>query len=85
MELWLIILISVLGVFIGLPCFMIILMTCYMSFIKNRAPEPLNPKWKDKRAIVKCLCGETEIHFRNWMPRMRGECMCYDCTQRWDW
>jgi hypothetical protein len=35
--------------------------------------------------VVKCTCGETEITLRNPTPRLKCECMCYDCCQRWDW
>ena len=56
MEEWVIILISVVAVFIGLPCLMMMLGICWVSYIKNAAPRPLDPKFKDKRAIVRCLC-----------------------------
>ena len=78
MDTGIIILIVALGVCCGLPCLMITTIIGWVNYLKSASPRPL--KFADKRAVVRCLCGECEIELRNWVPRMRGECMCYDCT-----
>ena len=78
------ILIICLVVFIALPCFLICVLITYVS-IQAKTIRPIPAATKDKRCIVNCLCGDSQITFRNWTPRLRAECMCYDCNQRWDW
>jgi len=80
----LIVLYICLGVFIGLPC----CLCCFAGIaytIEEGRTRTIPDGKKDKRCVVKCLCGETEITLRNPKPRLKCECMCYDCKQRWDW
>ena len=85
MDTGMLVLIISLSVCCGLPCLLICFAAIYHTYIEEAAPLPIPAEYKDKRCELTCLCGETEIHFRNWMPRLREECMCYDCCQRWDW
>ena len=72
------------AVFVGLPCLLICIVVIKYNYEMGNVRK-IDPKNKDKRCVVNCLCGETAITFRNWTPRLRCECMCYDCNQRWDW
>ena len=84
MSVGILVMIICLSVFIGLPCLLLCVGAIYHTY-QEHAVRTIKPEHKDKRCVVNCLCGETAITFRNWTPRLRCECMCYDCNQRWDW
>lgn len=72
------------AVFVVLPCLLICGIVSKNKYEMGNV-RTIDPKNKDKRCVVNCLCGETAISFRNWSPRAKCECMCYDCKQRHEW
>lgn len=53
----------------------------WIQSVKRKLPLP----YPGKRGVVQCSCGKCKLTLRNYEPRFRLECNCFDCRKRMEW
>ena len=53
----------------------------WIQSVKRKLPLP----YPGKRGVVQCSCGKCKLTLRNYKPRFRLECNCFDCRKRMEW